>query len=385
MVKTGSRPLVAHVLYRFSIGGIENGVVNLINHLPEERFKHAIIALTEVSDLRSRIRRDDVVYIALHKRPGHAVRLFPRLFRLFRELKPLIVHTRNLAALECQLPAWAAGVRGRVHGEHGWDVSDLDGSNRAYRWVRRGYRPFVHRYVALSRDLQRYLSRTIGVPPEHVAQIYNGVDTERFHPPTTGRVTPSGSPFNDPRLWVIGTVGRMQAVKDQTTLARGFVVAVERCPEARRRLRLVMVGDGPLRAEAEAVLGQAGVRDLAWFPGERSDVPELMHGLDCFVLPSRAEGISNTILEAMASGLPVIATAVGGNPEMVEAGRSGKLVPPADPPGLAGSILEYLGDPDTARKHGLAGRQRAKTHFSLVAMVAAYETVYDSVLRRRSA
>ena len=376
-----SRPLVAHVLYRFSVGGLENGVVNLINHLPQDRFRHAIIALTEVSDLRTRIRRDDVAYIALKKRPGHTATLFPRLFRLFRELEPANVHTRNLAALECQLPAWLAGVRGRVHGEHGWDMSDLVGSNQAYRWLRRGYRPFVQQYIALSKNIEEYLSKRIGIPPARVTQIYNGVDIHLFHPAPDGRVPLRGSPFDDSRLWVIGTVGRLQPVKDQINLARAFVAAVQGSPEARRRLRLTIVGDGPLRHEIEAVLHQAGVQELAWLPGERDDVPALMRALDCFVLPSRAEGISNTILEAMASGLPVVATAVGGNPELVAAGRSGRLVPPADPRTLAASILDYFSNPDTARQHGIAGRARAVTCFSLDAMVSAYGAVYDTLLR----
>src|SRR5206468_988658 len=148
--------------------------------------------------------------------------LFPRMFRLFQELKPAIVHTRNLAALEMAVPAWAAGVPARIHGEHGWDVSDLQGSSRRHQWIRRAYRPFVSNYIAVSRDLERYLVERVGLPRNRVSQIYNGVDTRQFHP--AARREPVGDcPFRDPSFLVIGTVGRMVAVKNPLALAEAFV------------------------------------------------------------------------------------------------------------------------------------------------------------------
>ncbi len=377
-----NRPLIAHVVYRFDVGGLENGVVNLVNHLPAEAFRHAIVALTDVTDFRGRIRRGDVQYFSLHKGPGHGVWLYPRLFRLFRELAPSIVHTRNLAALEATVPSWLAGVPVRVHGEHGRDVADLHGSSRRYQRVRRLYRPFVNHYVALSRDLADYLREPIGVAPERITQIYNGVDTAQFAPAPQARPPIAGCPFTAADLWFVGTVGRMQEVKDQVTLAKAFVRAVRRHPSG-TRLRLVMVGDGPLRKRVDDVLGAAGLRELAWLPGERSDVPDILRGLDCFVLPSLAEGVSNTILEAMATGLPVVATRVGGNPELVEDGATGQLVPSADSEAMAMAILGYFDDPATARRHARAARQATVQRFSLDRMVRDYLSLYDALLRRR--
>ena len=380
------RPLVVHIVYRFDTGGLENGVVNLINHLPALAYRHAVVALTEVvPSFAQRIQRDDVAYFSLHKPPGHGAKLYPRLAQLFRQLRPAIVHTRNLAALECQVPARWAGVPVRIHGEHGRDVDDLDGTRRRYQWMRRAYRPFVQQYVALSRDLSAYLHQRVGVPERRIAQIYNGVDIERFHAAPGGRAALAGSPFNDPSLWVIGTVGRMQAVKAQTQLARAFIRAVELQPALRSRFRLVMVGDGPLRAEAQALLNAAGLAALAWLPGERADVPDVMRGLDCFVLPSLAEGISNTILEAMASGLPVLATAVGGNAELIVTGQTGELVPVGDGEAMAVALLRLEVDPVRATAQGRAGRQRVVQHFSLPAMVGAYQALYDRLLAGRVA
>ncbi len=380
----GDRPLIAHVLFRFDVGGLENGVVNLINRMPPAVYRHAVISLTGITGFRQRIARDDVVFVALDKPPGHAIGLYPRLVRLFRELKPAIVHTRNLAALEVAVPARLARVPVTVHGEHGRDVDDLDGSSRKHQWIRRLYRPFVDHYVALSRDLECYLTQKVGVPPARVTHICNGVDTACFYPVSTRAAIP-GCPFTQSGLWIIGTVGRMQEVKDQTTLAQAFVKALELMPELRQRLRLIMIGDGPLKARAGRVLADAGLQDLAWLPGERADVPQILRGLDCFVLPSLAEGISNTILEAMASGLPVIATGVGGNAELLEAGVTGVLVPPADPVALAVAITAYARDGAAARDAGGLGRARAEHCFSLESMTTAYHEMYDSLLRNHAA
>lgn len=378
------RPLVAHVMYRFDTGGLENGIVNLINHMPAEHYRHAVIALTEVTDFRKRIQRDDVQFISLNKAPGHGIWLFPKLYRLFRQLRPAIVHSRNLAALEVQLPAWAAGVPARIHGEHGRDVGDLDGSNVTYQRVRRFYRPFVSYYLALSRDLAQYLTGIIRVPQNKVLQVYNGVDSVRFHPGTAEQ-TAAGCPFARPGHWLVGTVGRMQTVKDQPTLAHAFIRALEIDPSLKERLRLVMVGGGPLRAACQQLLDDASVGELVWLPGERGDIPEIMQGLDCFVLPSLAEGISNTILEAMACGLPVIATAVGGNADLVIAGKSGEIIPAADPEAMAKQIVHLANAPTLAKAMGHTGRQVIEQKFSMKAMVAAYQGTYDKLLRRTGA
>jgi glycosyltransferase involved in cell wall biosynthesis len=117
-----------------------------------------------------------------------------------------------------------------------------------------------------------------------------------------------------------------------------------------------------------------------WFAGERSDVANVMRGLDCFVLPSLAEGISNTILEAKASGLPVIATRVGGNPELVVEGQTGALVPVSDPEAMARAIIAYAQDPEQARAAGQAGRMEIERRFSMQAMVGAYQGLYDRLL-----
>ena len=376
------RPLVVHVVYRFAVGGLENGVVNLLNHMPPTAYRHAVVALTETTAFRDRISRADVEVIALHKAAGHGIWLYPALYRLFRRLRPAIVHTRNLAALEAVVPARLAGVPVCIHGEHGREIDDLDGSRRRYRWMRRAYRPFVDQYVALSEDLARYLTQAVRIPAGRVTQLCNGVDANRFAVATGPTQPPADWPFTRAEHWVLGTVGRMAPVKNPVALARAFVRALQLAPELAGRLRLAIVGDGSQRSEVDAVLAAAGASRLAWLPGERTDIPALMRGFDAFVLPSLAEGISNTVLEAMASGLPVIATAVGGNVELVSPGRTGLLVPPADDDALARAILALAGDRGAAVAMGRAARLEVERRFSLDAMVAAYQQLYDTQLRR---
>jgi sugar transferase (PEP-CTERM/EpsH1 system associated) len=343
------------------------------------------VSLTDVDPaFAGRISRDNVRCIALNKGPGHGLRLYPTIFRLLRELRPAIVHTRNLAALEAVVPAWIAGVAARVHGEHGRDVGDLDGSSLRHQRVRRLFRAFVTRYVAVSPDLERYLHERIGVPESRIDQIYNGVDTGRFCPAPDGRAPIAGCPFQGPAYWLVGAVGRLEAVKDHANLARAFVVAVNADPEARRRMRLVIVGNGTLKGEVEAILASAGARDLAWFAGERADVVPVLQGLDCFVLPSLAEGVSNTILEAMACGLPVVATRVGANTELVDEDVTGRTVPAADNEALARAIGAYFTAPGLSRDHGQAARRRVERKFNLDRMVENYHRLYSDLLAGRA-
>jgi sugar transferase (PEP-CTERM/EpsH1 system associated) len=249
--------------------------------------------------------------------------------------------------------------------------------------LRKAINPFASCYTAVSEDLTHWLMQTIGVGAGRVKRICNGVDVERFHPRAGARCQVGPEGFIEQDTVLVGTVGRMQTVKAQTTLVRAFVHLIQREPRARRQLRLALIGEGPLRAECRSLLREAGAENMAWVPGERSDIPEIMRALDIFVLPSIAEGISNTILEAMACGLPIVATRVGGNHELVRDGETGLLVPVDDAPAMAEAINLYLLERDRASLHGAAARRRAEALFSIDAMVRGYMETYDAVLHGR--
>ena len=375
-------PLIAHVIHRLDVGGLENGVVNLVNRMPAESYRHAIVCLAGYGEFRRRITRPDVQVVSLDKREGKDLRAYARLFKALRTLRPSIVHTRNIGTLDCQWVAMSAGVRRRVHGEHGWVAGDPRGQDRKNLRFRRACTPAVKCFVPMSRDIATWLERDVGVHRERIHQIYSGVDADRFCP---GTAVPADLPWpstrSDPEdLVVLGTVGRLDPVKNQGLLLAAFHRILESRPDLRRRARLIIAGDGPLRANLVETVRRRGLEDVVWVPGSRDDVPDLMRSMHVFVLPSLNEGISNTILEAMASRLPVVAGRVGGNPELVEEGVTGALFHHDSVDGLVEVLARYIDDPALRAGHGEAGRTRVLRQFSLDAMVRRYSQLYDQLM-----
>lgn len=372
-----SRRHILHVVYSFSIGGLENVIVQLINRLPVDRYEHTVLSLTTISDFKNRVVRPDVRFIALDKQPGHAIPLYPKIYRLLRELKPDVLHTCNLAALELVPLGWLARVPLRVHAEHGWDAHDPNGTNPRYIKVRKLYKPFVSHYISVSEDLDIYLANAIGIAQHRRSLIANGVDTENFKPADGPKPDIDGCPFQPGKHWLVGTVGRLQTVKNQPLLARSFVRLLREAPEIAERMRLIIIGDGPLRSEVERILAEGKASQYAWLPGARNDIPAILQALDCFVLPSQTEGTSCTLQEAMATGLPCIATAVGGTPKLIADGINGQLVPSDDEAALARALHQAYADPRLTLARGVAARQTALNSFALTGMMRDYDKLFS--------
>lgn len=378
------RPLIAHIIYSLSTGGLENGLVNIINRCPVDRYRHVIICLTTADEFATRITAEGVQVIQLHKREGHDWRCYLKLRKLLRDLRPAIIHSRNLAALEAQWCSLGLGAR-RVHGEHGREINDLDGTNWKYLNFRRVMRLLIHQYIAVSKDLEAWLLSCVGAAHSRVSHIYNGVDFGRFQ---AGTVKPLAllpahwQGQND--IVIVGTVGRLTPVKDQQLILRAAAWVRESQPELAQKLRFMIVGDGPLLAQLQRLTDELDLTDVVWFPGDRNDVPELLATLDVFVLPSLAEGISNTILEAMASGLPVLATASGGNVELVEEGFNGALFPVGDYRALGEALLHGVNNPGQLKVLGNNAHRRVAEHFNWDKTVEAYLDVYDRLLPPRT-
>jgi sugar transferase (PEP-CTERM/EpsH1 system associated) len=374
---TDSRPLILHVIHHLMMGGMENGLVNLINNMPESRFRHAIACVENYSDFRDRLTRSDVEIFALNRSRIGVWKMRIALFNLCRLLKPALVHSRNQSGLDALLPARLAGVRHCIHGEHGWDIDNLNGDKWKPALLRRLHSPFVSRYITVSENLEQYLIDRIGIVPARVTQVYNGVDTERFAPcmKKSFDLFPPG--FAQEDSIVIGTIGRLQPVKDQATLIRAFAELIKGYPEISTRMRLVIVGDGPLSGSLRALAATLGVDKQTWFPGALNKVPEVLCTFDIFVLPSLSEGISNTILEAMASGLPIIATAAGGNLELVQDGHSGRFFEPGNIASLTRLLADYSTNALLRHTHASTARRIAIERFSLIAMVENYQSIYE--------
>ncbi|ALS97653.1 TIGR03088 family PEP-CTERM/XrtA system glycosyltransferase [Lacimicrobium alkaliphilum] len=376
---TASLPVrhIAHVLFRFDTGGLENGVVNLVNRLSQEGYRHSIITQKGVNpEFAKRVTANNVDYHDLNKAEGNDFSMYLRLNSLLKRLRPDILHTRNLATLESQVVGWWRRIPTRIHGEHGWDVSDIGGTNPKYQRLRRLIKPFVHQYVALSGEARDYLLHKIKVPPQRIHHICNGVDMDRFSTPPLP-VSPFPEQQLPPQALVFGTVGRLAEVKDQGTLIEAFALLCSRYPQ--HPLRLMLIGDGPMRGKLEQQAKEAGIAEQIWFAGDRADVPALMSKMQVFVLPSLAEGISNTFLEAMASGLPVIATNVGGNPDLMPPEhKHSHLIGVQDTQGLMQAMSRYIDNPDMITEDSALVRKHCQSHFSLANMVAKYHQLYQS-------
>lgn len=381
MASTEKTPIIVHIIYALGTGGLENGLVNIINRMPPERYKHVIICLTHATDFAKRITVPGVKVIELHKREGHDLGVYWRLQKLLWQLKPDLVHTRNLAALEMQaLTLLLPGVK-RVHGEHGRDIYDLHGQNKKYNRLRKIMSYVIHRYIAVSQDLEHWLLTTVNIPREKVEQLYNGVDLTRFNQFDDSVKTDVLPPEFAKGCFIIGTVGRVAAVKDQLTLLKAFDTLVKGSSELSDKLRLVIVGDGPLFTALKEQVHDLGLGEKVWLAGDRKDIPALLRSMDVFVLPSLGEGISNTILEAMATGLPVVATRVGGNPELIEDQHTGVLVPVGDSDELARVLHHIANDEEKLSAMGAAGLVKVQKEFHWDITVANYLAVYDGLLK----
>ena len=371
-------PLVVHLVYRLDFGGLETVLAECVNRIPATKYRHAIVCLTDYTAFADKITQPGVQIFALHKAPGLGLGTHAAFWKLMRQLRPAILHTYNLSAIEYVFTATLARVPVRVHAEHGRDLSDPEGKNRKHNMLRRLLIPFIDCFVPVSRDLRQWLTKTIGVPDAKNLLINNGVDTGQF------RAQLTSSPAEAPAAFVVGTVGRIQDVKNQKGLVDAFARLIALLPQERGRLRLHIIGDGPLLPQIRAQVEAAGIADRVWFAGSRSDIAELMRGFSVFALPSFAEGTPVTLLEAMATSLPVVASRVGGIPDVVT-DESGVLTAATDIEAIAAALMQYYQRPDVAARHGGAGRRTIEQHYSIAAMLTDYTRLYDTLCAAKAA
>ena len=360
---------ILHVLHAFSHGGLENGIVNIINRSPDH-LVHELCFLHRGGEFLQRLDRP-VRYYELHKRPGNDVRLIFRLRELFRQSNVDLVHTRNWAGFDGILAACLTLRPAVIHSEHGRDIADPDGKNRRRNLARRAMAFRTSKFIAVSRDLYRWLKGTVRIPEEKLLCIPNGVDTDRFRPGRNLELRRSWGIAEDE--FIVGAVGRLDPIKNHA----GLVSAVRSLQLTGYKVRLVIAGDGPERVKIEKLLASSFVQRPILL-GARSDVAELYRAFDLFVLNSFAEGMSNTLLEAMASGLPAVCTAVGGNVELVQDGRHGILIKASDDMALAEAIRQYVRSPEMRIAHGYNARSLIVDQFSLEQMVHSYISLYES-------
>jgi len=397
-------PLVAHLVSRLDTAAAS--LLDLVDHAPAGSYRHAVICLGGHCAAHATLRERGIEVVDLARRGGAGFYL--ALYRALRTLAPDLVHTRSLGNLDAQLVAALAGIRLRVHGEYGRQAAGESGAalgaaplalfNRkssarakGAAWqaarrlrmqlLRRALCPLVRHYIAASAEQERWLVERVGAAPARVTQIPAGVDSLAFHPRLGPHAAVGPAGFMRDDVYVIGSVGRMDEAGNHATLVDAFLRLIASPHPAHQRLRLLIAGDGPLRTACQATLERAGAGARAWLPGERADTAQLMRAMDLMVLPARAGGCASHLLEAMASGLPVVATAVGVHRELVQPGLTGILVPPLSPEIMAAAIADYCRIPEMGLRHGARARGQVITHHSLAAMARSHCAVYDALVQ----
>ena len=365
------RPRLVFLVTLAETGGAQTYVASLLPALAETF--DVVVAAHGDGPLRKAAQSVGVRFVSLRhvRRPVSPWRdLFGllELLRLLRQEQPQLVHVNSAkAAALGRLAAWLAGVPIRVYTVHGWAFLAHRGlASTAYRWVERALRPLTTVTVCVSENERQAGLAARACEERTTIVIRNGVTTRALDvtKPRSAR----------PRLVM---VGRLQAPKDPITLVRALAMVHAGDIEA------VLVGDGPERAAVEDEIGRLGLGSAVRLLGERTDVAELLATADVFVLSTHSEGLPLSVLEAMAAGLPVVASNVGGIPELVADGVSGLLVPPGDPDALAEAIERLLENPRLSQQLGLAGRRRVLENFDLEAVREAHLALYRRMLATR--
>ncbi|MCI0695588.1 glycosyltransferase [candidate division KSB1 bacterium] len=376
MKKTSSNKIkIAHVSAHLQFGGKENGVVNLVNGLDPDIFESYIFTYVRGGPLAQRVDPSRCRVVELGDKLGGDYRLYFKVAREFWRYRIHIAHTHSWATLmEGIVGAKLAAVPIIIHGEHGTMQTESKLHIHMQRWFWRR----ADQILSVSEALRENLHQTFDFPKERIRVVANGVDLSRFDLSRNG-VDYKARLGVPPEALVFGAVGRLVPVKAYPILLKAAKLVFREIPPA----HLVIVGDGPLRNELVQLARDYNMLDRVHFLGTRKDVSEILRALDVYVLCSESEGMSNTILEAMASGRPVVATAVGGNPELVSDGETGLLVRPDHPHRLATAIMKLLREPACRRRLGQGGRRRVEEQFSLESMVRNYAKVYLELFARR--
>jgi sugar transferase (PEP-CTERM/EpsH1 system associated) len=372
-----------HVVLGLDVGGLERMVLRLLAGLDRSRWSPAVVALDAPGALAAELVPLDTPLHVMGRAPGLDAELVVRLSTLLRREGAALLHTHNAAAhLYGTLAARLAGLTGRVglaggrgrprvvHTKHGRNEPDVPRQVLLNRLAS----ALCDRVVAVSDDAAAVALGVERVRADKVITIGNGVPTDEFRPRGDGAAARRllGVP---PGGFHVGCVARLAAVKDHGTLLEAFARLRVALPDA----HLTLVGDGPERASLEARRALLGLDHAVTFAGARADVAPLLAAFDVFALASRSEGMSLTLLEAAAAGLPVVATRVGGNAEVVVAGETGLLVPPGEPGALASALAAVAANPHRAAL-GAAGRARVEHRFGVARMARAYAELYTEVL-----
>lgn len=358
---------VAHVIAAAEMGGAERVALELSALQRAQGIDVRVVSLAPLgkSALVEEFRDRHIPLEAVPKRPGFDLLLVPRLAARFRQLRTSIVHTHNPQPIIYAAPAASLVGAGVVHTKHGVNP---DIGRRL--WLRRRGASFSHTFVAVSEESAREAIRNKEVNPRKLRVILNGIDPARFRPSLQAASAVRSALGIDADAAVLGTVGRLCAVKNQSLLLRSAA------PLLHAGAWLIVVGGGPDRESLEALAAQLGISERVRWLGERSDVSGLLAAMNVFALSSHSEGLPLVILEAMATGLPVVATAVGGVSGVIDEGETGFLVGAGDEAAMRRRLRRLLSDRELASRLGLRGQARVRSKYSSDRVGREYLYIY---------
>lgn len=359
---------IAHLILQLDIGGLERVMLNCIRQMQQQSdVKHIIISLTTANNFSQEDLSEKVPVYCLNKKAGNDWKLHYRLYQLLKKTKPDILHSYNLSTIEYHPIAMLAGVKGRIHAEHGRDINDPKGLNKKHNFLRKLTSLFIHKYIAVSEELFHWLKTTVGISPHKTQLITNGINTELFNIPK--------QPSKQIRF---ANIARLSPIKDHKNLLKACQLLQQEHGE--KPWSLTIIGDGPLREELTLLTQAYQLGDRVSFLGARDDIAQLLTQVDVFVLSSIAEGIPMTILEAMSASTAIIATEVGGIPQVIEPQKEGMLVEKQHSAALANAMAFYLEHTEKVEEHGKNARDKILNAYNEQRMVKDYLACYEQLL-----
>jgi sugar transferase (PEP-CTERM/EpsH1 system associated) len=371
---------VLHFFSYLGLGGTELTALRMIANLGKDCFENRLCGLRGFQQQVVALRYPDADLVSLPVgKEGFRIQILS-IMKLIKAYRPHIVHSRNWGTIESILAARLAHVPIVVHSEHGYEMDTVSGLPLRRRLFRRAVYGMADAVFTVTGDLQQYHSRQAWISPSRIRVIHNGIDTRLFAPNLQARrqiLEKAGVPVD---RFVVGSVGRLVPIKDHGTLLKSAELLVHRGAD----VHVLLAGSGPeLTRHKQYLENSSALAGRVTFLGSSDNVSEILNAMDVFVLPSISEGMSNTLIEAMACGLPVLATRVGGNPEVIGDERSMGLFVPGDIDGLAQRLESLAGNVNLRRSLGTAARQRAVSMFSLERMVEDYRGLYRELAVRR--
>jgi len=367
---------ILHLIDTFGVGGMENVLTNLINKMNMSNYHHFICCYNADDNLIQRLSRTDTDITILNKRKGNDLTIPFKIAKICNRKQIDIIHARGWTMYAEGLLASkiSPSVKKFIYGFHGKTFEDVLKKKRRRIFMQWLLAKFTDQIVTLTEEMRDDYASSFHINKKKITIINNGIDIQKF----SKKIDKSKirNKFGiSPEEIVLGCVARLDPVKDLISLLKGYKIA-QKC---KPNISLIIVGNGPCMEQIKKYANKFKFKNKIVFTGMRNDIPKLLKLMDIYVQTSLYEGMSNTILEAMAAGLPVIATSVGGNNEIVINKKTGILIPPKNLEALSKAIICLYVDPEKRKEYGKHGHLRVKHSFSMEKMVTSYQDLYDNL------